>query len=143
MAVDISLSPHFSYAELIKSQTAARLGISNIPGPQEIDNLRRVATGILEPVRMHFRRAVVPSSGYRCRALNRAVHSGDGSQHIKGEAVDFEIPGIDNASVARWIAGALEFDQLILEFYNSDDPSSGWIHCSLKESGNRRKFLTF
>lgn len=143
MAIDILLSPHFSYAELVKSQTATRLGIANIPGPMEIENLRRVATGILEPVRGHFQRVIVPSSGYRCLTLNRAVHSGDRSQHIKGEAVDFEIPGIDNAMVARWIAEALEFDQLILEFHRPDDPASGWVHCSLKESGNRRQFLKF
>ena len=24
----------------------------------------------------------------------------------------------------------LEFDQLILEFYRDNEPTSGWIHCS-------------
>ena len=37
----------------------------------------------------------------------------------------------------------LEFDQLILEFYQKGKPSSGWVHCSYKTNGeNRQKVMT-
>ena len=40
--------------------------------------------------------------------------------------VDFELPGVSNYDLAQWCRNNLEFDQLILEFYNSGDPYSGW-----------------
>lgn len=136
------LSPHFTLAELTKSQTALRYNIPNRPGRKEIKNLERVAREILEPVRRHFARPFSPSSGFRSRQLNRAIGSKDTSQHISGEAVDFEIPGIPNKEVAEWIRSNLTFDQLILEFYDPAEPNSGWVHVSLKKSGNRNQALT-
>lgn len=104
--------------------------------------MNRLANCILEPVRNHFGRPFTPSSGYRSSALNAAVGSKPTSQHTTGEAVDFEIPGIPNATVAEWIRDHLEFDQLILEFYEPADPASGWVHVSLKAAGNRKQTLT-
>ena len=38
----------------------------------------------------------------------------------------------------------MDFDQLILEFYNPDDPAGGWVHVSYNESGaNRKQVLTY
>ncbi len=136
------LSPHFSLAELIKSQTAIRRGIRNFPNTDQINNLKRVTKGILEPVREHFGRPFSPSSGFRSQALNVALGSKPSSQHTRGEAVDFEISGIPNREVAEWIRENLEFDQLILEFHDPDDPASGWVHVSLKEKDNRGQVLT-
>lgn len=119
-----------------------RRDIDNTPGPAEIDNLRRACTQILEPARAHFGVPFSPSSGYRSRALNRWIGSHGRSQHILGQAVDFEIPGRTNPAVAAWIENALEFDQLILEFYMPGVPDSGWVHCSVVAEGNRRMALT-
>lgn len=138
----MQLSPHFSLAELTKSQVALRRGLDNTPGVGEIANLARLAAGILEPVRAHYGVPFAPSSGYRSLILNRLIGSHDNSQHVAGEAADFEVPGVGNAEVARWIAVSLDFDQLILEFHQPDDPASGWVHCSLKGEGNRRQTLT-
>jgi hypothetical protein len=44
--------------------------------------------------------------------------------------------------VAEWIRDHLDFDQLILEFHDPEDPMSGWVHVSLKEKENRRQVLT-
>lgn len=134
------LSPHFTLHELTRSQVALRRGLDNRPGPAEVENLRRLAGEILEPLRAEFALPFAPSSGYRSPALNAAVGSRPSSQHILGQAVDFELPGISNLRVAQWIRRALTFDQLILEFHEIDDPSSGWVHCSLVEAaaaGNR------
>ena len=38
----------------------------------------------------------------------------------------------------------IDYDQLILEFYKSGLPNSGWIHCSFRARGmNRRQVLTY
>jgi hypothetical protein len=85
---------------------------------------------------------VVISSGYRCPELNAALGSSHKSQHQFGMAADFEIPGRDNYDVACWVRDNLEFDQLILEFYDGT-PASGWVHVSIMEDGrNRNQCLT-
>lgn len=136
------LSPHFTLHELTRSQLAARHGLDNTPDDAAVRALRLLADEILEPVRAAFGRPFSPTSGYRSLALNRRLGSKDSSQHCKGEAVDFEIPGIPNGQVARWVRDHLTFDQLILEFYTPTVPASGWVHCSLKQGGNRRQVLT-
>jgi len=138
------LSKHFTLQELIKSSTAERRGIKNVPERTEIESLRLVCDNILEPVRQHFGVPMVPSSGYRCLELNRAIGSGDSSQHVKGQAVDFEIPGLANQVLANWIMENVDYDQLILEFYRQEDPNSGWVHCSYdNKEENRKESLRF
>jgi hypothetical protein len=136
------LSPHFSLHEFTRSQTASRLGIKNEPSEQHIYNLKIWCAKIGEPVRSHYGKPVIISSGYRCDDLNRAIGGSTGSQHRRGQAVDFEVAGVSNLNVAKWIEKNLEFDQLILEFYNICDPHSGWVHCSALEEGGRRSVLT-
>ena len=65
------------------------------------------------------------------------------SQHCNGQAADFEVIGFLNGYVANYIKDKLIFDQLILEFYNPKDPSSGWVHVSYRGDGlNRKEVLT-
>lgn len=139
----MNLSAHFTLKELTHSALALRHGIKNLPEPHEIANLKRLAVEILEPVRLHFNIPFSPSSGYRGPAVNRLAGSGPTSQHLTGQAADFELPGIANRDLAEWIKVNLTFDQLILEFHNEDDPASGWIHCSVKETDNRGQCLIF
>jgi len=138
----MKLSRNFSLGELTKSQTALRMGIDNNPTPEDLYNLHLLCDNILQPVREHFGRAVTISSGYRSEDLCVAIGSSRKSQHAKGKAADFEIFGVDNKEVAEWIRDVLDFDQLILEFYNEDDPSSGWVHCSYAED-NRGSVLRY
>ena len=126
----MKLSDHFYLSELTKSSTAERQGITNEPDEEQIQNLTLVCDKILEPVRNHYGIPFIPNSGFRCLELNRAIGSSDTSQHTTGEAVDFEVPGIDNKEVALWVKENCSFDQLILEFYKEGDPHSGWVHCS-------------
>ena len=127
------LTPHFSLTEMTKSQTAIRKGIRNNPSPQAVARLHRLCVQVLEPVRVHFGRPVVVNSGYRSVELNRAVGGSATSQHCKGEAADIEVIGVRNGDVAIWIRDNLKFDQLILEAYDRRNPSSGWVHVSLRE----------
>ena len=138
------LSPHFTLAELTKSSTALRLGIPNEPEPRPLPALEQLCETILEPVRENFGVAFSPSSGFRSPQLCEAIGSnGKTSQHTKGEAADFELPGVDNHLVASWIRDNLDFDQLILEGYTDDDKNSGWIHCSTTGEGNRKEVLRY
>jgi hypothetical protein len=75
--------------------------------------------------------------------LCRAIGSRSTSQHAKGEAADFEVPGVANIELARWIRDTLDFDQLILEFHDPDDPTAGWVHCSYRAGGNRKQSLIY
>ena len=141
----MKLSENFSLLELTKSQTAERKGIDNTPSTEHQENLKSLCTSILQPVRDHFSRVVSVSSGYRSEALCLAIGSKTTSQHAKGQAADFEIYGLSNQELAIWINENLEYDQLILEYWKKEDPSSGWVHCSYVEPSdfgqNRRQYL--
>ena len=141
----MQLSKHFKLSEFTKSQIAARNGLKNLPGAGEVKNLENVCYEILEPVRAKFdEKPVLITSGFRSLEVNRILGSSDSSQHCKGQAVDFEIPGVPNIKVAYWIQANCDFDQLILEYYQPDDDQHGWIHVSYNEKGaNRKKVLTF
>ncbi len=135
------LTEHFTLEEMIVSPTAKRLGLPNTPTAQHIENMRYCCEKILEPVRAKFGPVQVNSS-YRAPAVNKAVGGSKTSQHVNGQAIDFEVPGVDNKKVADWVADNLEFDQVILEFYTAGDKNSGWVHASIKkEGGNRRQRL--
>ena len=129
---------------MVKSQTAERKGINNNPNPAQIENLKNLAINILQPVRSHFDKPLIISSGFRCAQLCTEIGSKITSQHTAFDgaaAADFEIPGVDNRELALWIKNELEFDQLILEFYRDNEPSSGWIHCSYSTNSNRNQSL--
>ena len=104
-------------------------------------NLVALTVKILQPCRDKFG-SISINSGLRVLELNRAIGSGDKSQHCKGEASDFEAYSASNRKLAEWVEGHLHFDQLILE-YPGPDPRDGWVHCSYKRDGsNRRQVLT-
>lgn len=133
------LSKNFTLGELIKSNIATRLGIDNTPSPEVVENLRAVAVFGLQPVRDWAGVPVIVSSGYRSPALNKEVGGAATSQHLTGNAADFEVPGVSNYELACWIRDNLEFDQLILEFYTPGDPNSGWVHYSYVTNRPNRK----
>ena len=135
----MKLTEHFTLEEMTVSPTAKRLGLSNQPTPEHIENMRYCCEKILEPVRAHFGKPVQINSSYRSPLVNKAVGGSKTSQHVNGQAIDFEIPGIDNKTVADWVADNLEFDQVILEFYTKGDKNSGWVHASIKKEGGNRK----
>lgn len=140
----MKLTANITLDELTKSQVAERKGISNNPSPQQIENLKALAVNILQPVRSHFDKPLIISSGFRCAQLCIEIGSSIESHHVADNgcaAADFEIPGIDNEHLATWIKSNLEFDQLILEFYKKGEPSSGWVHCCYSTNDNRNMCL--
>ena len=140
----MKLTANITLDELTKSQIAERKGINNNPNPQQIENLKNLAINILQPVCSHYNKPLIISSGFRCAELCIAIGSSVNSQHVADDsaaAADFEIPGVDNRELAKYIRSELEFDQLILEFYKDNEPTSGWIHCSYSTNSNRNQSL--
>ncbi len=128
------LTEHFTLDEMTISETAARKGLDNTPGPQELANLKRTAE-TLEKVRALVNKPIIVSSGYRAPAVNAAVGGSKTSVHMKGLAADINVPGMKPDDLARLIAASdIEFDQVILEY-------GRWVHVGIADKP-RRELLT-
>lgn len=135
----MKLSKNLTLAEVTKSATAKRKGISNEPTIEDMENLKAIAQNIFQPLRDHFGCPIGISSGYRSMDLNRAIGGSSSSQHCKGEALDIDCDifgGLSNREVFEYIKEHLIFDQLIWEFGNDSDPD--WVHVSYKRIGKNR-----
>jgi len=137
----MKLSKDFTLQELTVSNTAVKHGISNIPNQEQITNLVLLCQFILQPIKEYFNKPVIVNSGYRSPELCLLVNSTVTSQHTKGQAADFEINGISNKELADWIVANLDYDQCILEFWNKEEPNSGWVHCSYSFDHSRKQYL--
>lgn len=133
------LSKNFVLSEFTKSNLAVRFGLDNTPTDEVIRNLQNLVDFVLQPIADHFKKPVTISSGYRSPKVNKKAGGADNSQHMKGEAADIEIFGISNYDLAVWIEENLDFDQLILEFWEAKAPDSGWVHVSYVARGKNRR----
>lgn len=147
---DEQLSEHFKLGEFLRSATAEKLGIPNIPLKRDITALQSLCMRCLEPMRQRLGLPIQVTSGYRCPRLNDAVKGVQTSQHLRGEAADITIPRISRPfghatdeqtalllySYAKQYA---DFDQLILEHSGS----SYWLHvsCRIDYRKNRHEKL--
>jgi zinc D-Ala-D-Ala carboxypeptidase len=137
----MKLSEHLDLAEVIKSDSAKRKGISNMPTPEHLENFKKLAENVFEPIRKHFGVPIHISSGYRSKELNALIGGSLTSQHCSGEAIDIDMDGsangVTNKMVFDFIKDNLNFDQLIFEFGTKDAPD--WVHVSWETSGKQRK----
>lgn len=137
----MKISEHLSLAEVTRSETAKRRGISNMPTEEHLNNFKLLAEKVFEPVRNHFGVPIHISSGYRSKELNTAIGGSLTSQHCSGEAIDIDMDGsgdgVSNADVFNYIKDNLAFDQLIWEFGNDSNPD--WVHVSYESTGKQRK----
>jgi zinc D-Ala-D-Ala carboxypeptidase len=144
----MQLSKNLALSEVTRSETAKRRGISNMPTPEHIENFKKLAENVFQPIRDHFGVPIRISSGYRSAALNKAI-GGAGktvngvyipsSQHCTGEAIDIDMDGttVTNAEIFNYIKDNLNFDQLIWEFGTDTNPD--WVHVSYDSAGKQRK----
>jgi hypothetical protein len=135
------ISEHLDLSEVVRSETAKRLGVSNMPTAEHIENFKILAENVFEKIRNNFRVPIHLSSAYRSEALNKAIKGSSSSQHCRGEAIDIDMDGssngVTNRMVFDYIIKSLEFDQLIWEFGTSENPD--WVHVSYSASGKQRK----
>lgn len=134
----MQLTEHFTLSEFVRSETATNRHIDNTPTTEVIDNLRALCRNVLEPARVSFGAPIYITSGYRCPALNKAVGGKPTSQHLRGEAADLQVRGVDNLrKLYNVIKSRGVFDQLLYE----SKGATKWIHVSYKQSGNRRQAI--
>jgi hypothetical protein len=133
----MQISKHLSLAEVMRSETAKRNGISNMPTPEHIENFKLLAEKVFEPIREHFGVPIHISSGYRSKELNKFIKGSSSSQHCEGKAIDIDVDGsasgLTNKEVFDFIKDNLIFDQLINEYDYS------WVHVSYNSNGKQRK----
>lgn len=125
------LSPHFTVGEMMRSGKAP----GEASRAEVIENLRELCRCVLEPLRRRVGRVIVVG-GYRCEAVNRAVHGAEHSQHLRGEAVDIHVTGLEMCRKYAAILSQTDFDQMILE--PTDSTLKRWIHVSYKRNGKNR-----
>jgi len=133
----MQLSKHLSLAEVMRSETAKRKGVSNMPTPEHLENFKLLAEKVFEPIREHFGVPIHISSGYRSKELNKAIGGSLSSEHCEGRAIDIDVDGsasgLTNKQVFDFIKENLDFNQLINEFDYS------WVHVSYNPNGKQRK----
>lgn len=136
--LNLALSADFKLWEFVKSVTADRNGIKNLPNETEIAHLRLLCQKILQPAR----KALGPmkiSSGFRSEALNKLIGGAENSDHRLGYAADVIPYNVGTRKLAEWVVkNCPQFDQVILEFGTLKNPS--WIHLSIAPR-NRKQVL--
>ena len=141
-----NISDYITYDEATGSQNAERLGINNKPDEGQLKKMITLALKVFEPLRAGLGGYPIQiASFFRCDKLNAATPgAARNSQHIarKGAAFDLKaLPGtpITNKDIFLYIKDNLEFDQLIWEYGDNEQPR--WIHCSYNEDHNRGQVL--
>lgn len=132
------LSKNLTLKEVIKSNTATRLGIDNSPTSEHVENLKLLAVNVFQKARDYFGKPLYISSGYRSNDLNNRIGGSKTSQHSKGQAIDIDNDNrnsVSNKEVFEYIRDNLNFDQLI------NENNYSWVHVSYKSKGNRNQVL--
>lgn len=132
------ISQHISYPEAIHSYTAKRLHIDNTPNRLQLAAMRNVANKVFEPLREFVGNPIKINSFFRSYKLNKAIGGARNSQHMTGEAIDIDdtYGYATNAEMFHFIKNNLDFDQLIWEM--GDDNNPDWIHVSYRLTGKNR-----
>ena len=136
------ISKHISYKEGVHSITAIRKGIDNEPNKEQLANMKLVANNVFEPLRVFINGPIKVNSFFRSPDLNKAIGGSTKSQHCKGQAIDIDdtYGKATNAEMYWWIKENLDFDQMIWEFGNNDNPD--WVHVSyVSPDKNRNRCL--
>lgn len=137
----MNISEHITYDEAVKSQTATRLKIENIPSGEQVECMKIVAEKCFEPMRTYWGTSLMVDSFYRSPELNKAIGGVVTSQHCKGEAIDVYAGSLaNNKKLLEWAKANLIFDQLLWEFGTDEGPS--WVHISFTaKKKNRQEYL--
>ena len=136
------ISNHISYKEGVYSTTATRRGIDNVPNDEQLANMELIAEKIFEPLRKWVDGPIKVNSFFRSVKLNKAIGGSSKSQHCHGQAVDIDdtFGVVANSNMYNYIKNNLDFDQMIWEFGDDDNPN--WVHVSyVSEHDNRNRCL--
>jgi hypothetical protein len=138
-----NISKHISYSESTKSETAKKLGLSNTPNETQLANMKLVAERIFEVVRGYFNVPLFIWSFFRSREVNNKTKGASKtSEHMQGKAIDIDgqiYGGITNKEIFNYIKDNLDFQQLIWEFGNDEEPD--WVHVSYSYPYNKKEVI--
>ena len=140
--VEQKISKHVSYKEAVRSVTALRLGLNNDPSDDHLQNMKLLSEKIFEPLRTYVGGPIRINSFYRGPELNKAIGGSRKSQHCHGQAMDIDdtFGVMSNSTMYNWIKMNLDFDQMIWEFGDENNPD--WVHVSyVSEEKNRNRCL--
>jgi hypothetical protein len=128
---------NFKISELIHSDRAKQKGIDNMPDMESLDNILDLIYFCLQPIRDLMKKPMIITSGYRNKELNKLICGAENSQHMKGQAADFIIQGVEPSYIVKVIKNSnIPYDQLINEY-------DSWVHVSYVKGRNRRKDLKY
>lgn len=124
----MKLSAHFTLDEFTASETAERRRLDNSLPPELLMTAQNTAE-MMEKIRAVLGdNPIIITSGYRSPEVNRAIGSGDSSDHIKAMAVDFKCPAYGTPkAVALHLADKIDslgIGQIIYEHT--------WVHVSTR-----------
>lgn len=125
------MAKYFKVAEMLKSETAEKNKIQNIPSAEVKQNIEKLLR-VLDSLREFYGKPIRITSGYRCAELNKLVGGSPTSAHVIGYAADLQPIGdtFENfkAEVLRWLdTSGVGFDQCIIE----KSKSAQWVHFGL------------
>jgi zinc D-Ala-D-Ala carboxypeptidase len=133
------ISKHISYKEGVYSTTALRRNIENKPNEEQLANMKLIGEKIFEPLREYVGGPIKINSFFRGADLNKAIGGSNRSQHCKGQAMDIDdtFGYKTNAQMYDFIKNNLDFDQMIWEFGDDDNPN--WVHVSYVSPDKNRQ----
>lgn len=132
------MSKHFTLEELLYSKRALDKKIQNLPSFEIVDNLKRLAETVLDPLREEWGSAISVTSGFRSEKLNKELKGSPTSQHRFGMAADLSCKNnkaLFNKAKEMIESGQLEVGQLIDEYDYS------WVHISLPDEKHHNQIL--
>jgi len=138
----VSISKHISLHEGVYSRTATRRDIKNNPNVEQMENMTSIAEEVFEPLRAWVGGPIKINSFFRSPELNKAIGGSGKSQHCHGQAIDLDdtFGRATNAEMFEFIKKHLDFDQMIWEFGDKENPD--WVHVSyVSEKENRNRCL--
>ena len=144
---------NFTIAEMVQSNTADRLKISNNPPASVRVHLTETIT-LLECIRAEWEEycerdslgtpAIRVSSGYRSPELNKVVGGVKNSAHVEGYAADLQPVNGNQDEFEKFFATEFShmgyaFDQIIIE----RSKSSRWVHVGYKRADGKQRRQCF
>ena len=129
MNLNMKLSKNFSLNELVKSRTAAKKGIDNMPTEEHLANLKNTCVALQLARARLGNKSMTVTSGYRCISLNRALGSSNNSFHTTGHAADVIVRGVPLIEVARAFAQIPLIDKVIYETLGGRQ----WVHIQISK----------
>jgi len=129
-------SKYFKLEEFLRSETAEKEKINNIPREKDLENLQWLCIKILDPLRNKLGKPVYITSGYRSIELNKVIGGATNpiSKHTEGKASDIKAEGMTAKELFDFIINEtkLPYDKVILEF-------DKWVHITYDRNKKKQR----